>query len=217
MKSTEPLVRDQLYPRLTVTLVRGISWSGFVVTSPAVLSASQPWHPGLSSFLCLGVLGHPWFSSSLEAGYIACSHYWMGFPFSPSFVLSWRFFFFFWCGPFLKSLLSLLEYCFCSEFWFFDHKAFGIWNPRPGIEPPPPCIGRWRLNHRLPGKCPVLFVCVPGNFIQYQICIRTIMEALGRVNFLQKGLTLSSGRQLRQADYLNSIRDWDDTKLDLDF
>ena len=26
---------------------------------------------------------------------------------------------FFWCGPFLKSLLNLLQYCFCFMSWFF--------------------------------------------------------------------------------------------------
>ena len=44
---------------------------------------------------------------------------------------------FFWCEPFLKSLLNLLQYCFCFMFWFFDRKACGILAPRPGIEPIP--------------------------------------------------------------------------------
>ena len=45
---------------------------------------------------------------------------------------------FFWCGPFLKSLLNLLQYCFCFTFHFFGHEACGISAPRPGIEPTPP-------------------------------------------------------------------------------
>ena len=32
-------------------------------------------------------------------------------------------FFFVWCGPFLKSLLNLLQYCFCFMFLVFGHKA----------------------------------------------------------------------------------------------
>ena len=69
------------------------------------------------------------------------------------------FFVCFWCGPFLKSLLSLLQYCFCSVFWFFDRKAFGIWNPQPGIEPPPPCTGRWSLNNWTARAVPSGLLC----------------------------------------------------------
>ena len=40
--------------------------------------------------------------------------------------------------PFLKSLLSLLQHCFCFMFWFFGQEAYGIQAPQPGIEPAPP-------------------------------------------------------------------------------
>ena len=30
------------------------------------------------------------------------------------------------CEPFKKSLLSLLQDCFCFMFWFFGHEAYGI-------------------------------------------------------------------------------------------
>ena len=43
-------------------------------------------------------------------------------------------FFFFWHGPFLKSLLNLLQHCFCFMFWFFDGKACRILTPQPGIK-----------------------------------------------------------------------------------
>ena len=56
--------------------------------------------------------------------------------------------FFLWCGPFLKSLLNLLQYHFCFMFWFFDLTAC---EPRSGIKPTlplDPChIGRWGTNH----------------------------------------------------------------------
>ena len=42
--------------------------------------------------------------------------------------------------PLLKSLLNLLQYCFCFMFWFFDHEACGILAPQPGIEPTPPVL-----------------------------------------------------------------------------
>ena len=47
---------------------------------------------------------------------------------------------YFLCGPFLKSLLNLLQYCFC--FWFFDREACGAFAPWPGIRPVPLC---WRV------------------------------------------------------------------------
>ena len=62
----------------------------------------------------------------------------------------------FWCGPFLKPLLNLLQYCFCfmfslslllSLFFFFlVCKACGILAPWSGISHTP-CIGRWSLKH----------------------------------------------------------------------
>ena len=46
----------------------------------------------------------------------------------------------FFCGPFLKSLSNLLQYCFCFMFWFFGCEACGILAPQPGIEPAPPAL-----------------------------------------------------------------------------
>ena len=54
----------------------------------------------------------------------------------------------FWCGPFLKSLLNLLQYYFCFMFlWNSGHKACGILVPGPWIKPERLCIKRWHLNH----------------------------------------------------------------------
>lgn len=44
---------------------------------------------------------------------------------------------FFGCGPFSKSLLSLLRYWFCFVFWCFACEARGTTAPRPGNEPTP--------------------------------------------------------------------------------
>ena len=38
------------------------------------------------------------------------------------------------------SLLSLLQYCFCFMFWFFDPEACEILAPQPGMEPTPPAL-----------------------------------------------------------------------------
>ena len=49
----------------------------------------------------------------------------------PSFTL----FFFFWCGPFLNSLLNLLQYLFC--FGFSATRYVGSWLPNQGLNPHP--------------------------------------------------------------------------------
>ena len=62
------------------------------------------------------------------------------------------FFKFFWCGPFSKSLLNLLQYCFYFMFWFFGQEACGILAPRPRIEPTPPALEGEVLTTGPPGK-----------------------------------------------------------------
>ena len=42
---------------------------------------------------------------------------------------------FFWCRLFLKSLLIVLQYCFCFMFWYFGHQACRKLAPWPGIKP----------------------------------------------------------------------------------
>ena len=41
---------------------------------------------------------------------------------------------------FLKTLLNLLQYCFCFMFSFFGHEAYGILAPQSGIELVPPAL-----------------------------------------------------------------------------
>ena len=60
---------------------------------------------------------------------------------------------FFWCGPFLKSLLNLLQYCFCFMFWYFGHEACGILAPQPGIEPAPLALEGGFLSREVPLQC----------------------------------------------------------------
>ena len=57
------------------------------------------------------------------------------------------FFFFSWCGPFLKSLLNLLQYCFCFMFWFSGHASCGILPPWTRNLTPTLSTERWILNH----------------------------------------------------------------------
>ena len=73
-----------------------------------------------------------------------------------TYLLLWPYFLllFFKCRPFLRSLLNLLQYCFC--FMFFGYEACGILAPRPGVEPCAPCIGRQSLNHWTAREVPSL-------------------------------------------------------------
>ena len=63
-----------------------------------------------------------------------------------------KIFFFLIVDPVLKSLLNLLQYCFCFMFWFFDLLACGVLAPPPGIKPAPPAVEGEVLIPRLPGK-----------------------------------------------------------------
>ena len=59
--------------------------------------------------------------------------------------------FFCCCGPFLKSLLNLLQYCFCFKVWCFGLQAHRIFAPCPGIEPTPALEGEVLITEP-PGK-----------------------------------------------------------------
>ena len=64
---------------------------------------------------------------------------------------------FFFCGPFFKSELNLLQYCFWFMFWFFVCKACGILTARQRIEPAPPSVEGKVLSTELPVKDLVRF------------------------------------------------------------
>ena len=66
---------------------------------------------------------------------------------------------FFWCGSFLKSLLNLLQHCFCFMFWFFDPEACGILALQPETEPVPPILQGKVLTTGLAGKSQLRRVC----------------------------------------------------------
>ena len=58
----------------------------------------------------------------------------------------------FLCGPFLKSLLSLLKYCFSFIFWFLGYESGRTLSPRPGIKPTPLALESEVLTSGPPGK-----------------------------------------------------------------
>ena len=63
-----------------------------------------------------------------------------------------------------KSLLNLLQYCFCFMFCFFDHKMCGIVAPRPGTEPSPSALEGKILTPRLQGSPCVVFITHFGYY-----------------------------------------------------
>ena len=65
-------------------------------------------------------------------------------------------------GSFFKSLLSLLQYCFCLMIWFFDHEAWGILALQPGNKPAALCIGRQSCNHWTVRKVPSSSIWKPS-------------------------------------------------------
>ena len=66
---------------------------------------------------------------------------------------------FFWCGPFLKSLLNLLQYCFYFLFWLFGREAHGILAPHLETEPATPALEGKVSTTGLPRKSHPLNLC----------------------------------------------------------
>ena len=62
------------------------------------------------------------------------------------------FFLMFWCRLFLKSLLNLLQLCFCFTFWIFGPEPCEILPPQSAIEPVPPALEDEVFTTRPPGK-----------------------------------------------------------------
>ena len=66
------------------------------------------------------------------------------------------------CGPFIKPLLKLSQYCFCFIFWVFGCEACEILAPWPGIEPASFALEGEVLTTGLLGKSPSLLFLRTG-------------------------------------------------------
>ena len=62
-------------------------------------------------------------------------------------------------GLFLKSVLNLLQYCFCFMFWFFGREACEILALWPGVEPTALALEGEVLTTGLPGRSLLLLLC----------------------------------------------------------
>ena len=72
------------------------------------------------------------------------------------FLYAFSFLRFFLCEWFLKSLLNLLQYCFCLIFLIFDCKVCGILTPNQGSNLHP-LHWKWSLDHWITRKFLFLF------------------------------------------------------------
>ena len=83
-------------------------------------------------------------------------------------------FFFFGCGPFLKSLICHNIASVVCVFWFFGHEACGILAPGPGIEPTSPALEGEVLTTGLPGKSPqcLFFLTFCGLHLTPELSVR---------------------------------------------
>ena len=75
----------------------------------------------------------------------------------------------FLCGPFLKSLLSLLKHCFCFIFWFLGYESGRTLSPRPGIKPTPLALESEVLTTGPPGKLICDWTCRKPEWILYAV------------------------------------------------
>ena len=69
-------------------------------------------------------------------------------------LIIFKVFFLFWCGPLLKSLFNLLQYCFSFMLWFVWPR--GIWDPSSptSVWTCTLCFGRPSLNHWIAREAP---------------------------------------------------------------
>ena len=61
-------------------------------------------------------------------------------------------------GPFLNSVLNLLQYCFCFKFWVLWQRCVGILLAQPGIKHARPALEGKVLTTGSPGKSLVHFL-----------------------------------------------------------
>ena len=112
-------------------------------------------HPGRAVFYggwTLAILSHALLKHNSSEAFVLCSQsvVWPFIHYIKLWVLAWHkkifyyyffnIFFFFWCGPFLKSLFNMLQYCSCFMFCCFGWEAYGILAPRQGMESAPPAL-----------------------------------------------------------------------------
>ena len=100
---------------------------------------------------------------------------------------------FLWCGPFLKSLVNLLQYSFCFMFRFFLPQGMRDLNLPTRDWTCIPCIGRWSLNHRtareVPGKVLVLILalilplCVSCAYVKGKLKIKYTDWGIHKTSF----------------------------------
>ena len=107
----------------------------------------------------------------------------------------------FWCGPFLKSLLNLLQYCFLFMFWFFGRRACGNLSTPRRDQTLTLCNGRQSHNHCTAREIPINF-----SFIhKAQIPLHYLYQISSFLNTSIFLLYIFN----KQIDRRNWIEDWE--------
>ena len=105
-------------------------------------------------------LQSPW--TPITEGPCAC---WVVLNKGPCIFLS----FFFWCAPFLKPLLDLVQYYFCIMFWFFWLRGMWDLSSPTRDQTHTPCVRRWGLHHwtsrEVRGNLNFHFALEPSNYV----------------------------------------------------
>ena len=83
-------------------------------------------------------------------------------------VFFWKIFF--WWGPFLKSSMSFLQYCFFFYVWCFGHKAW------PGIELTFPTLEIFATGLPEKSPCPFYMVTIPSSILRERKKIDKVQE-----------------------------------------
>ena len=135
--------RPQSRPRKRWTSPSGCCGSGLGLPLSHRPSAARLWGQKEEAGMVEAVL-----AAALTQGFISWyAPYYI-------YILLKIFFFFFGCGPFLKSSLNSRQYCFCFMFWFFGHYTCGFLIPQWGTEPTHAALEGKLLTNGLPGKPP---------------------------------------------------------------
>ena len=151
---------ENCWPQMAIATVLTVTTTVMAFNVP-MLSLTPSNLPLSWYFVLLGIITTPPTTSS---GFLPSGQWVLQFQnptWKPCFPGPHLFFFedFFGCccRPFLKSLLNLLQYCFCFYvvfFFFLDHKTCGILAPWPGIKPAPSALEGEVLTTGPPGKAP---------------------------------------------------------------
>ena len=163
-------------------------------THSSIVAWRIPWidEPGGLQSMGSQRISHSWVTNTSTYVYIECVFVYVCVV--PSNYLCFTFFkdFFMWITFWmsLKSLLNLLQHCFCFTFWFWGQEACGLLAPQPGIEHATPALEMQSLNHWTTGEVPRITFKWVKSQAGGQELFCTFGPSFGENDILQKLLVL---------------------------